>query len=54
MYNYIGNVFVIVTGIYSGNGDLDWFINAGRLYNIGRFYNTGISGCDGGKGGYIY
>ena len=47
----MGNVFIIITGIYSSDNNLDQFINAGGLYNIGRFYNTGVSGCNSSKGG---
>ena len=51
MRSYAGNVFITIIGIYSGDSNLDWFINISGLYGVGRFYNTGVSGCDGGKGG---
>ena len=43
--------FYNVTGSYSGNGNLDRFIDASRLYSIGRFCSTGVFGCNGGRGG---
>ena len=51
MCSYAGNVLVTIAGICSGNSNLDWFINAGGLCSVGRFCDTGISGCDGGRGG---
>ena len=51
MYSYTGNVFITITGICSGDSNLDQFINAGGLCGVSRFCNTDISGCDGGKGG---
>ena len=51
MYSCASNVLITLTGIYSGNSNLDWFIDAGGLYSIGRFYNTGVFGCDGSRGG---
>ena len=51
MRGYVGNVYIIITGIYSGDGNLNWFIDAGGLYGIGRFYNVGVFGCNGGRGG---
>ena len=35
----------------SGDGNLDRFIDAGGLCGVGRFCDTGVSGCDGGRGG---
>ena len=51
LYSYIGNILVTIAGIYNGNGNLNQFINAGRLCGVGRFYNIGIFGCNGGRGG---
>ena len=51
MYNYTGNILITIAGIYSGNSNLDWFIDAGGLYGVDKFYNTDISSCDGGRGG---
>ena len=51
LYNYTGNILIAFTGIYSGNGNLDWFINAGRLYSVDKFYNTGVFSYNGGKRG---
>ena len=51
MCSCVGNVLVTITDICSGDSNLDWFIDAGGLYSVGRFYNTGVSNCDGGRGG---
>ena len=51
MCGYIGNIYITITGICSGDSNLDQFIDAGGLYNISKFCNTGVSGCDGGRGG---
>ena len=47
----IGNIYIIITGIYYSGGNLDKFINAGGLYNINKFYNTGIFSYNSGKRG---
>ena len=49
--SYIGNVFITLVGIYSGDGNLDWFIDVGGLCGIDIFCDTGVSSCDGGRGG---
>ena len=53
MRSYTGNVLITITGICSGDSNLDQFIDAGGLYSVGRFCDTGVSGCDGSRGGYI-
>jgi hypothetical protein len=51
LYDCIGNVLVIITSIYSGDGNLDQFIDVGGLCDVGRFCNAGVFGCNGGRGG---
>ena len=53
LYNYTGNVLITIVGTYSGNSNLDRFVNVGRLYGVSRFYNAGVFGRDSGKGGYV-
>ena len=43
--------FITITGIYSGDGNLDWFINTSRLYGVSRFCNIGVSSYNSGRGG---
>ena len=51
MRSCAGNVYVTIAGIYSGNSNFNWFINAGGLYGVGRFCDTSVFNCNGGKKG---
>ena len=48
---YVGNIFITIIGICSGDGNLDWFININRLCGVSRFCDTGVSGYNNSKGG---
>ena len=43
------NIYIIITGSYSGNNNLKRFINIGGLYNINKFYNIGVFSYNRGR-----
>ena len=46
-----GNIYITITGRYSGNSILDRFINTGKLYNINKFYNIDVFSYNNSKRG---
>ena len=49
----IGNIYITIAGSCRSNSNLDRFVNAGGLYNINRFYNTGIFSCNSSSKGQV-
>jgi len=46
-----GDIYITLTGSYSGSGNPDRFVNAGRLYGVGRLYSIGIFSYNSSRGG---